>query len=281
MCSRLSRLRHLLWILAVAWAVPASGAGPLSGPLPDEVGAPERGRFEGDWRGGPVVRLQPLPDAEVLIPNFRAVFHADGSVTVQGGGTARAGAPTTGFAYTVDPIQGTYTTHRLGADELEAIEPLQSFSGVNRTPADEGATPFAKVSPGTWLGRVRVQAKDPPQIVLTETKAELKWTVAANGNVSWNSYSDGCWAANPSALGTHWSVTACANAGAWSPSATRVCNDHSGSYENFDFLDPAQVTTVSQSAWLCGRNDAIFDYNWSHTDGGEAAFLLGGSVVIN
>lgn len=280
MCPRLSRLRHLVWLLAAACAASALGSGPVLG----AVGAPERGRFGDDRPVDHIVRLQALPEAEVLIPNFRAVFHSDGSVTVQGAGIARVGAPTSGFAYSVDPVQGTYTTRLLGADELEEREPLLTFSGENRRPvsAGEGSpAPLTKVSPGTWWGRVRVQTKDPALIVLTETKAELTWTVAANGNVAWKAYSDGCWAANPSALGTHWSVTACANAGTWSPSATRTCNDHSGSYRNFDFLDTTQATNVSQSAWLCGRNDAMFDYNWSHTDSGEAAFLIGGSVVIN
>lgn len=282
MCSRPSRLRHFIWILVAALAVPTLGAGPLLGASPGASGAPERNRFEDDRQADPVVRLRPLPGAEVLIPNFRAIFHADGSVTVQGGGTARVGAPTSGFAFTVDPIQGTYTTHRLGADELEALEPIQSFSGVNRTPVGEGAPgPFPKVTPGTWSGKVRVQAKDPVFIVLAETTAELSWIVANNGNVTWKSYRDTCSAANPSPLGTHWNITFCANAGTWSPSATRTCNDHSGSYQNFDFLDPAVATNVNQSVWLCGRNDAQFDYNWSHTDNGEAANLIGGSVVVN
>lgn len=228
-----------------------------------------------------VQELQPLPDAEVVIPGFKAFYLADGSVTISGKGRARAGAPVQGFDFEVDLASGTYTTRRLSRSEIQEREPLQKMLGENRQ--IDGRTPkkiTAAISPGTWSGRVRVQTKDPAFIVLTETTAQLTWTVAANGNVSWNSYSDGCWAANPSSLGTHWSITACNSGGPWYPSATRVCNDHTGSYINWDFGDDNQSTTASQWAWLCGRNDAIYDYNWSHNDGGEFATLIYGSLVV-
>lgn len=230
-----------------------------------------------------VVRLQPLADAEVLVPNFRAIFHEDGSVTLTGSGRAKAGTPTSGFDFEVDVLAGTYTTRRLDPREIEELVPLQEAEGFNRAlrePGDEA--PVEKVSPGTWWGRVRVQTKDPAFIVLAETTIELTWTVAASGTVSWNSYRDACWAANPSSLGTHWFVSSCAaGGGPWYASGNRVCNDNSGSYYNWDFLIASLRTDSSHYTWMCGRNDAIFDYNWSYSDSGEAALAIYGSVVTN
>lgn len=270
--------RFSLWCAAI---VTLSLAG-FSAPVLAEEG-PVRG--DRDLRVLQVVRLQPQADAEILVPNFRAIVREDGSVTLTGSGRARVGAPTSGFDFEVDILAGTYTTRRLDPREIEELVPLQEAMGFNRTlsePGDEGDAPLEKVSPGTWSGRVRVQTKDPAFIVLAETTVQLTWTVASNGTVAWKSYSDGCWAANPSSLGTHWFVTSCAaGGGPWYASGNRVCNDNSGSYHNWDFLNASQRTDSSHYAWLCGRNDAFFDYNWSYSDSGEAALLIFGSVVTN
>lgn len=226
-------------------------------------------------------RLKPLPDAEVVLPKLEAIFLSDGSVTLRGKGTARAGAPPSGFDFTVDLAQETYTTHRLKPEEIEDHTPLQESSGINRI--TEGEVPGhvqTKISPGTWQGKVRVQTKDPAFIVLTETTVQVTWKVVASGTVTWLSYSDGCWAANPSALGTHWYNSSC-SLGAAYYNSNRACNSNTGSYYNYDFLDASQGTFATDSDWLCGRNDATFDYNWSHNDSGEASLLIYGSVVLN
>jgi len=235
-----------------------------------------------------IVELQPLRSAEVLVSGFKAIFLSDGSVTLSGKGSAKVGSPQSGFDFEVDLVQETYTTRRLKPGEIGERAPLQQSSGFNRAPVldSQSSKPplsliTAAVSPGSWHGRVRVQTKDPAFLILTETNVELTWTVYSNGTVAWSSYSDGCWAANPSALGTHWFVSSCATGGPYYTSSTRVCNDHAGSYYNYDFLDASQRTDVSDSDWLCGRNDAMFDYNWSHNDSGEASLLIYGSVVVN
>lgn len=230
-----------------------------------------------------IVELEPMADAEVIIPGFKAFFLSDGSVTISGKGTARVGAPIHGFDFEVDLASGTYTTRRLDPREIEERKPLQEAFGENRQvePQDGKLKQItAAVTPGTWFGRVRVQTKDPAFIVLTETRTQLTWTVYSGGTVAWNNYGDGCWAANPSSLGTHWFVSYCQHGGPWYPSSTRVCNDNRGNYYNWDFLDNNQRTDASQWAWLCGRNDAIYDYNWSHNDSGEFSLFIYGSVVL-
>jgi len=136
------------------------------------------------------------------------------------------------------------------------------------------------IIPGTYTGRVRVQTKDPVFVVLTETMTQLTWTVSSSGAVTGaQPSSDSCWSANPSSLGTHWFVSSCSY-GALYTSAGRVCNDNQGGYYNYDFGDDNVITTVSQYVYVCGRNDAFYDYSWSHNDGGEFALLIYGSVVL-
>ncbi|HKI00950.1 MAG TPA: hypothetical protein VKK31_03120 [Thermoanaerobaculia bacterium] len=110
--------------------------------------------------------------------------------------------------------------------------------------------------------------------------SRLSWTVSSGGTVTGaQPSSDSCWAANPSSLGTHWFVSYCLN-GALYVSSGRVCNDNRGDYYNYDFGFGSQITTASQYVYACGRNDALYDYNWSHNDGGEGAILIYGSVVL-
>jgi hypothetical protein len=60
-----------------------------------------------------------------------------------------------------------------------------------------------------------------------------------------------------------------------------ACNANNGRYYNWDFWSNTQITEVAQTAQLCGRQDAYYDYWWSHNDAGEAAYLIFGSVFLN
>jgi hypothetical protein len=222
------------------------------------------------------VKLQPQPESEVIVPELKALFLSDGSVTVSGKGTAQADAPPQGFDFEIDLARGTYTTRRLDQQEIEERDRIEGRSAAEGT--QEPST--KAITPGSYTARLRVQTKDPAFIVLTETMTRLSWTVSSTGTVTGvQPSSDSCWAANPSSLGTHWFVSYCLN-GALYTSAGRVCNDNRGDYYNYDFGFDDQITTASQYVYACGRNDAIYDYNWSHNDGGESAILIYGSVVL-
>jgi hypothetical protein len=275
------RILHALIWLPLLVAILSPGAalaevGKQLKPSLDEARIPE-------LRVERTLALAPAPDAEVVIPGFRALFLSDGSVTVRGEGQFRASSPTVGFDFEVDLVQGTYKTSRLNEAEIEERLPHQYRMERNPRlrPELEGPRTNLKVSPGGWWGRVRVQTKDPAFIVLTETSTELAWTTFFDGTVDWDWWSDGCWAANPSSLGTHWFVSSCWSGPVWFTSASRVCHDHGGSYFNDDFMLDSLRTNASQYAIICGRNDALFDYNWSHNDSGEASLLIFGTVVLN
>lgn len=229
-----------------------------------------------------VTKLQPQSGSEVIVPDFKASFLSDGSVTISGKASARAGAPAQGFDFEVDLENRTYKTRRLDAAEIAERDRSR------RTPprsASSEEQPLEKavanaIRPGDWRGRVRVQTKDPVFIVLTETMASVNWRVSSTGAVTALSHSDYCWAANPSSLGTHWYVDFCLY-GAPYMNAGRACNANRGDYYNYDYLIPTWETTVVQTAYICGRNDAVYDVTWSHNDAGEDSLLIYGTVVMD
>jgi hypothetical protein len=225
------------------------------------------------------VKLQPQPGTEVIVPELKALFLSDGSVTLAGKGSVRVDAPPQGFDFEVDLARGTYVTRRVDQQEIEERDRQRGSVEKNGQEGPLGGPVIEAITPGSWSGRVRVQTKDPAFILLAETMTRLTWSVATSGTVTWQSYSDSCWAANPSSLGTHWFVSYCLSGAPWYASTTRVCNENRGDYYNYDFAFDDQITTASQYAWLCGRNDAIFDYNWTYNDGGEGSLLIYGSVV--
>jgi hypothetical protein len=231
-----------------------------------------------------VVQLQPQARAEVVIPNFKAVFLSDGSVSLRGKGTAIAGAEPQGFDFEVDLASGTYTTRKLDRKEIEERDRLEKgdLKDDQSGEALRGIVEQA-IIPGTYRAGARVQTRDPVFILLAETMTNLTWTVSSTGTVTGVTGSfDRCWAANPSSLGTHWYTQYCKN-GALYLSLGRVCNDNAGNYINYDFppLFPTPAsTTASHTVYVCGRNDATYNYDWSANHGGEASYLLTGSVVL-
>lgn len=224
-----------------------------------------------------VVKLQPVPETEVLVPDFKAYFLSDGSVTISGKASVRAGAPAQGFDFEVDLKNRTYKTRRLDPREIE--EQDHSGQTLPQLPPLEEQTLEKAIRPGDWRGRVRVQTKDPAFIVLTETTAGVTWRVSSTGVVTALSHSDSCWAANPSSLGTNWYVDFCLY-GAPYMNAGRACNANRGDYYNYNWGFPSWETTAVQTAYICGRNDAVYDVTWSHNDAGEDAFLIYGSVIM-
>lgn len=231
-----------------------------------------------------IVQLQPQADAEVMIPNFKALFLSDGSVSLRGSGTAIAGAEPQGYDFEVDLASGTYTTRKLDKQEIEERDRLEKGDLKDQQSGDPIRRVIEQaITPGTYRAGARVQTRDPVYVLLAETMTNLVWTVSSSGTVTGTTgSSDRCWAANPSSLGTHWYTQYCKN-GALYVSLGRVCNDNVGNYINYDFppLFPTpESTTASHSVYVCGRNDATYNYNWSANHGGEASYLLTGSVVL-
>lgn len=222
------------------------------------------------------MKLHSQPDAEVIIPELEALFLSDGSVTLSGKGTADARAPIHGYDFEVDLLRGTYTTRRLDRREIEERDRLQ---GSPKEQPVYRSREEAREKAIVYRARVRVRTKDPLLVDLTETMTRLSWTISPAGTLTSTYAADSCWSANPSSLGTYWYTSYCTYGGLYT-SGSRLCNDNQGDYYNYDFGSADQITTATQSVNVCGRNDALYDYSWSHNDGGEAALLIFGSVVL-
>lgn len=106
-----------------------------------------------------------------------------------------------------------------------------------------------------------MQALDPAFILVAETTNYLKWTVFGGGTVQWKSWQYGCWAANPTPVGTHWSVTNCSHYGPYyGGGSTYVYHEATGKYKNTDWGDPGQATYVNHWSKIRGQNDGYFTY---------------------
>lgn len=230
-----------------------------------------------------VVQLRPQAGAEVVIPSFKAVFLSDGSVSLRGQETVVAGAEPQGYDFQVDLASGTYTTRKLSRREIAERDRREEVDWKNQQ-AGDGIRELVEqaIAPGTYRAGARVQTRDPVFILLAETMTNLTWTVSSTGAVTGITGSfDRCWAANPSSLGTNWYTQYCKN-GALFYSSGRICNDNAGNYINYDFppvFPTPESTTASHTVSVCGRNEGTYDLTWSANHGGEASYLLTGSVV--
>lgn len=221
-----------------------------------------------------IVQLEPQADAQVVIPNLSAIVLSDGSVKLHGSGAAMPNAEPQGFDYQVDLASGTYTTRKLDKQEIAERDRVEKGS-LNDQKPDSVAKAIA---PGSYGIRFRVQTRDPFYILLAETMTSLVWTVSPNGAVTGTTASqDGCWAANPSALNTHWFTSYCKWGGLYG-SPGRVCNDNQGNYYNWDYGAPDIETSASHWVWVCGQSDGVAYYDWSATHRGEDWPFLTGSV---
>lgn len=230
------------------------------------------------------VKLKPQVGTEVALPDFKATFYSDGKVRVGSAGTYSVNAPTQVIQFEVDTVKGTYKTKVVSPEEYEERTGLRLKSNdllINknfRGGATESDLP-AK-NQGDWWGSVKVKTLDPVTVDLTATTTELAWRVFWDGTVNWLWTVRSCWAANPSALGTHWFVDSCQRGIPWFASWTKVCNQTSGSYHNTDF-PLSDNHYADQWTLICGRNDAMFEYNWTHEDMGPFSGLIFGWLVLN
>ncbi len=128
---------------------------------------------------------------------------------------------------------------------------------------------------GSWSASVTTF--DPIYVSLTETSSYSNWERYTLKTCKWRAFGvNGCWAANPSAAGTHWYVSSCGKSG---PVTSDLAYDFTalGSYYNYDFGLDSQITQVSQSVRTQLKLGIGVVTSWSHVDGGEFSYLIFGS----
>lgn len=215
------------------------------------------------------VKLNPTPDAEVILPDFTATIYDDGTRSVESTITSTPDVVPPSFEFEVDPEKGTYKTKKIKPAEGN----VDDQSGQIGTLA----------VPGTYVWKILVEGKDPVFIIVNRTTNRLEWRVNSNGSMTWLSYIDSCYARNPTPVfETHWYVTSCTTDAPFNVSGTsvpQIRNIAEGRYINWDWGDPNLSTTARSQITLTAFNDGTFSNNWVYEDAGEDAGLLRGTVT--
>ena len=192
----------------------------------------------------------------------------DGSVEVNGRRAMKASS--FGVAYSIDTKNATYTAVSARASDSE-----HALRGGADTGGTVGVAALAS-------RRVHIMLKDLLSIVVGQNYNELWW--GFDFNTLWpNALSEWCSASAPTAVGTNWRVVSCNDGrGAWLWNAnTRITNVSKGTYENFDFGNPALGTWCDASSTITGRQDGNGDVAWTYRCWGEYSGLLWADVSIS
>ncbi len=209
------------------------------------------------------IKLKPKEDAEIIIPDFTLTVYDDGSREVSASAMVAPEEPGLAYSFEVDTRDNTYKTKR------EAI----------KNPNDSSRKKATVISPGDYRATATIITTDIATIYVNSTRDQVEWRVDYLGKVYWLSVLDECMAANPSAAGTHWFIQSCSNdIPYYRNNQQKVYNDARGSYINWDFGSASQSTSVSHWISLRGQNDGWYQVSWSHTDSGEFAYLISGSL---
>jgi hypothetical protein len=235
------------------------------------------------------ISLKPAAEAEVLLDAVQVQVKEDGSRLVRFQGTSSTNVAPIAFTLAVDMKTGTYNTKVASEPVEEVLEVQQSPHTVLAEdapvlPAEMPSTTMSIVT-GTRTGRVRVQVLDPCFKVLNQTTDSLTWNTAANGTMTWSSYSDGCagyTVTNPCGitLTTHWYTTSCSGSSPYYSSG-RPVNYASGSYYNTDFGNQSQSTYTSATITLTGQNNGTFTYTHTYAESGENWIGAWHRVLLN
>lgn len=294
--NRLTRLLVTLVVVALTPAIVLAAPPEAPGPVPVRV-----------------TTFQEEAGSAKLFSDLRLEELDDGTRRLVASRTTRSRVVDETYFFVIDQSKGTYRARRLpeGAaksaeliyDELaaypgvphrsEAAQALaaRSSTRLSRSPSLEGMEVYGEFEEppplcdeieeceyecsGSWSARVTTY--DPIYVSLTETSAFSDWGTLQLRYCKWMKTGfNGCWAANPSSLGTHWYVSSCGRQG---PYGGDYSYDFTalGSYYNYDFGLNSLITTVSQNIRIRLQGSIGVVTSWNHTDGGEFSYLIFGS----
>lgn len=260
-----------------------------------------------------VITFEEEAGSSKLFSDLRLEELDDGTRRLVASRTTRASVVDEAYFFIIDQSKGTYRARRLpvGAAKVANLisEELAAYPGVphrkevahamaarlgaaaNLSTSVEGTEVFGEFEEpptlcdeieecdqncsGGWTARVTTY--DPIYVSLTETTAHSNWGTIQVRTCKWyRTGLNGCWAANPSSLGTHWYVSSCGKQG---PSGGDYGYDFTalGSYYNYDFGLNSLMTTVSQYVRIRLAGYLGVVTSWNHTDGGEFSYLIFGS----
>ena len=245
----------------------------------------------------------------------------DGSLRFYGSGSVRPEDGWVDFQYEVDMSNRTYRTTRMahspspgegsemttrgaGMGRRSSTTSMSSIPFVYRTGVEalgesSGVAAARSIVPGRYRGRVYVRTLDPPGHIglidkLAETRNMLEWSVASTGVMTQLGCWVNAWAANPSALNTHWYVWPGMPDWAGPYYDPRYPGELTlavwSGYENWDFPsdvlwqdpnDPGDWTYADHFCQQWSHTDATMGYAWSTSHSGDAWFFLSGGVAAS
>lgn len=221
------------------------------------------------------IELTPDPESTTVIPALRLDYLVDGRRALRGVFISQRGQEEELVFFRVDPASAIYRTFRPEDLPVAGVRELTR----HREKAKENLVLIqceCEEDPceGSWTASVTTY--DPIFLPLTETIGVANWHYVDTPGVCKliSSGSPVCWAANPSALGTHWFNSACVG---FNAEPFGVDYNTGGTYFNWDFGLNTLRTDVGQTVRIHLQHSIGVITSWSHTDGGEFAALIFGS----
>lgn len=247
------------------------------------------------------------PQAEVLLDQLQIATHGDGRRVLTG--RINGLAANQAVFYVADPSTGTYMTFDIASgiarENPKVVAYMQRLrsrlireysrqgrhaspragggdSGVVMMMPIEDPCPCENLCSGAYTGEVKTY--DPVIIELTRTRLYSQWSrrtsFSHDNTCVWSKFaSKECWAANPSAAGTHWSTVYCAQTG---PTGSNGYSSAGleGRYINWDFGFNDQSTEARQNVNISVQPVLGANWGWGHEDWGESSSLIYGSFGI-
>lgn len=254
---------------------------PISSPSAQEKGPDVKDPQRGTRKLLHTQQLQPKAESRLTLGSMSISYYDDGSIDINAEGDYSGYGDPYAYEYEVDTSDATYSAYPTDPEQM----PDSSDPGTGPGGGEDVQPPMMEDVRRQWItsrwwGRVRVQTLDPVFVQLTETSNFLQWVVFHDGSVDWEIQRYGCWAANPSSLGTHWFTRYCSSPWPyWN--YTSVYSSSSGGYINWDFGNDSVATYVDQWCQIQALNNGWYRYWWRHTDAGEFSVFIRGRVRLN
>ncbi len=254
-------LRIAIWVsllvLLIGMGVPIATEAQAAGPDQQKIDCTE-------------LRLE--LGSEVTAPEFEVVLQSNG-VTFRGTSYVPAGTTPKGFEWAVDPQKCTYRTKRLTNSSGATMK------GNERTVTVPLVGAGISAATGNYYAGYKVVSLDPPGYWLAATTNRLYWTTYSDGTVQWYQYTKGC-TGYTTPLNTHWYNSGCSYGAPYYSSNHQILYSYvTGTYYNYDFMDPNQRTDATHYSWITAYNNGSWSPTWSATHSGEYWWLLRGQYV--
>lgn len=222
------------------------------------------------------VALTPDSRNTDVFPALELDTLADGRRIIRGVSISQKGLEERLIFFEVDPSAATYRTYRPeDAPDVGPRELARHRAEATRRKIRIRCNCPQDPCNGSWTATVTTY--DPAFVGLTETTADGSWLKVSISETKcrlMDAGTGGCWAANPSSLGTHWFQSSCAF---FDARTFGVDYNSTGSYYNWDFGLDSLRTDVTQSVRIRLEHSIGVVASFSHTDSGEWSYLIYGS----